>query len=520
MARRIVLPLALSLSTACSYSGMDSGAWDSGWGAYAGDAGGGAAYDSGDSEADDYDPEVEDDYSSLSPAPTARYVFVANPDRGTVTRIATADLSVVTTEVGVDPHVVRTTADGNTAVVFNRGTDDLSILNADTLEERRVPVRPDFNQMVMTPDGAWVALFHDAGAREDGDLSDGAWSFNEVSLVNVDTGDHFPMVVGFNPREIQFSDDSARMVVVSDAYLAVVELDAETPTPERIAIAEDTIEPPLAEELLLTPDGTQALVRQFGAPHLLVVGLLDGAVDFVDVGDTPTDLDVTPDGLQAVAVARGTGELWIYDLFDLTATPEVVALPSGEVLGSIVMSPDNETALLYSTASGVSRYASWDRTGAGDAVDVHSSVKPISGVEVSPDGRVALLTHDIENGDTDVDSVFFDEHALTMVELADFFANPIRLPAAPTETAETEDGDLGFVILEAEPRVVQLDFTSLLHDDISLRSPAVHLGVLPGTRSVYISQEHDLGRISFYDADSSELQTITGFELNAGIEVE
>jgi hypothetical protein len=41
---------------------------------------------------------------------------------------------------------------------------------------------------------------------------------------------------------------------------------------------------------------------------------------------------------------------------------------------------------------------------------------------------------------------------------------------------------------------------------------------------VYISQEHDLGRISFYnpDADSSagesELQTVTGFELNSAID--
>jgi hypothetical protein len=68
--------------------------------------------------------------------------------------------------------------------------------------------------------------------------------------------------------------------------------------------------------------------------------------------------------------------------------------------------------------------------------------------------------------------------------------------------------------------VVQLDFSSLLHDDIELRSPAVHLGVLPATRSIYVSQEHDLGRISFYDADSGDVQTITGFELNAGIEVE
>jgi hypothetical protein len=33
-----------------------------------------------------------------------------------------------------------------------------------------------------------------------------------------------------------------------------------------------------------------------------------------------------------------------------------------------------------------------------------------------------------------------------------------------------------------------------------------------------VSQQHDLGRISFYDPDAGALDTLTGFELNAGIE--
>lgn len=507
------LAAALLLQACGSYGGLDSGGWVSAEGSA-------DVYDGGAQGETELPPEVEDDYARLAPAPTAQYVFVANPDRGTLTRISVADLAVLTTPVGVDPHVVRTTPDGATAVVFNRGTDDLSIVDSATLTSRRVAVRPDFNALVLSPDGTWAALFHDADRREDGDLGDGASSFNEVSLVHLADGTHIPMVVGFNPREIQFTGDSGRMVVVSDAYLAVVDLTADTPEPIRIAIAEDTVEPPPAEELLLTPDGTQALVRQYGAPHLVLVGLTDGSVHLLEVGDTPTDLDVTPDGLQAVAVARGSGELWIYDLLDLAAPPEIVALPAGEVLGSLVMSPDNDKALLFSTVSEVSRYVSWDRTRPDDPVDVHGSVKPISSVRMSPDGRAALLTHDAANGDTDPDSVFYDQHALSMVSLDSFFSNPIRLPAAPIEATATDDGALGFVILEDQARMVQLDFEALLHDDIEVRSPAVHLGALPGTHTVFVSQTHDLGRISFFDADSAELQTITGFELNAGIEVD
>jgi len=500
------------------------GSWDSGWDT--GGWGGSAAADSdggggGGGDLDDgYDSEVEVDEDGLLPAATERYVFVANPLRNTVSRITVADLSVITTEVGVDPLVVRTSPDHSTAVVFNRGTDDLSIVDSASMAVRTVAVRPDFNAMVMSPDGAWVACFHDAENREADDLSDGAWSFNEVSLVEVATGNHWPLVVGFNPREISFSGDAARMVVVSDAYLAVVELDADNPDPVRIPIAEDTIEPPLAEEVLITPGGTQALVRQAGGEHLVLADLLSLSTTLLPVGDTPTDLDVTPDGLQAVAVARGTGELWIYDLADLEATPEVLELPAGEVLGSLVMSPDNNQALLYSTASGVSRYTSWHRDRPDAPFEVHGSVKPISAVRLSPDGGVALLTHDRENGDVDSDSVFYDEHAITMVDLDDFFANPIRMPDAPSETAVTDDGTLGFLIMDERPDLVQLDFQSLLHDDIDLKSGAEHMGVMPGTRLVYVSQTHDLGRISFFDADSGDLSTITGFELNAGIEVE
>jgi DNA-binding beta-propeller fold protein YncE len=506
--------LAAAGTVGCSAADYgDSGGWSATAADY--DEGGSLADD--DADVDEYAPEEEDAYSVLPPATTDAFVFVANPDRNTVTRVSVADLSVITAEVGVDPHVVETTADYATAVSFNRGTDDISIIDSQTLAVQTVSVRPDFNQMVMSGDGKWVACFHDADRREAEDLSEATWSFNEVSLVNIETRQHLPMVVGFNPREIRFSADNKQMVVVSDAYLAVVDLTAETPEPVRIPIAADTIDPPVAEEVVLTPDGRFALVRQFGASDLVVAALDSGEVNFIDVGDNPTDIDVTPDGTRAVAVARGSGELWIYDLADLFATPEVIAMPEGEVLGSVVLSPDNSKGLLYSTASNASRYTSWDRT-TGE-MDVLASVKPVSGIRVSPDGGVALLAHDIENGDTDPESPFYNPYAVTLVELETFFANPIRLPGEPTEFGATADGDLGFVIMEGQPTLVQLNYRTLIHDQVDLKSGAVHMGVLPETRTVYASQEHDLGRISFYDADSATLQTITGFELNSGIEV-
>jgi hypothetical protein len=220
-------------------------------------------------------------------------------------------------------------------------------------------------------------------------------------------------------------------------------------------------------------------------------------------------------------VARGSGELWVYDLADPFAGADVIALPDGEVFGSVLMSPDSSKGLLYSTASGMSRFASWDRTAEdpNDAISVRSLVKPVGSMAVSPTGGTALVFHDDSNGeDVDSSSPFYGEYALTMIDLSDFFANPLLLPAEPTGYADTEDGQTGFFVMDGEPYLEVLHYDSLLYNEIELKSEPVHLGVLPETRTAYISQEHDLGRISFFDVDADELQTITGFELNAGIQ--
>ncbi len=475
----------------------------------------------GTSDADDgYESEVEDDFLSLQPATTNVYVFVANPNRNTVSRINVDDLSVLTTDVGVDPSVVETTDDYTMAVTFNEGGDSVTIIDAATLETTEIEVRDNFNQMKMSPDGNWIICYHDADA-EDSSASGGAQSFNEVSLVNLSTHEHTAMVVGFNPRDVQFSADSSMAVVVSDAYLAVIDLLEAAPSPNRIQISEDLIDPPLAEEVLLVPDGTYAFVRQFGATELVVVDILTELVDWVEVGENPTDIDVTPDGSQAVAVARGSGELWVYDLADPYSEAEVIELPPDEVFGSVLMSPDGSKGLLYSTATGVSRFASWDRHAEDpeEAIEILSLVKPVKSMAVSPTGGTALVFHDDSNGeDVDSSSPFYGEYALTMIDLSDFFANPLLLPAEPTGYADTADGETGFFVMDGESYLEILHYDSLLYDEVELKSSPVHLGVLPETRTAYISQEHDLGRISFYNVDDAELETITGFELNAGIQ--
>ncbi|MDP6931781.1 MAG: hypothetical protein QGG40_02650, partial [Myxococcota bacterium] len=230
-------------------------------------------------------------------------------------------------------------------------------------------------------------------------------------------------------------------------------------------------------------------------------------------------LDLTPDGTQAVVVARGSGELWVYDVADLFGSPEVITLPEDGTFGSVILSPDDTKGLLYSTATSESIYASWDRTDpdAETAITTHPLVKPVSQATISPTGGTALIFHPEENTD-DSDPFYDDHYGISMVDLDSFLSNDYRLTGEPTAYADSDDGTHGFFVMEEEQYLQVLTYSSLILDEVELKSDPVHVGVLPDTAWAYVSQEHDLGRISFYDAETDDLNTITGFELNSGIE--
>src|SRR5215203_1428572 len=90
---------------ACSADGNLNGAMDESsdtgfYGAPSDDSGTNASDDSG---MDTAPPEQEESFLALLPAATDAYVFIANPDRDTVTRVAMPSLSVITATVGHIP---------------------------------------------------------------------------------------------------------------------------------------------------------------------------------------------------------------------------------------------------------------------------------------------------------------------------------------------------------------------------------------------------------------------------------
>ncbi len=520
MTRRTCVPifLLLPLYASCSADNglMSKDASDTGWNGDA-DADSDADSDS-DADADTGGSENEDPYFKLPPAATQSYVFVANPDRNTITRIKVPELSVETRDVGEQPTQVQTTGDYRRAVTLNEGSDDISIIDAETFDVRTVAIRENFNAMSLSTDGNWTACWYDPDA-DSASSSGGIQTFNEVSFVNLETGVHTPMVVGFNPRSLRWSADGKLAVVISDASLAIVDLTVDPLTPQLVPIADDELNAPAAEEVELSPDSNWAFVRQFGTSDIVVVDLHGLTADHVPVGNNPTDLDLSPDGTQVAVMARGDHQLWLFDAVDPFATPRVVSTPSGTNYGSVLYAGDGAQAVLYTSATLVSQFATWNT--ATDVMSEHSLVKPVKSMAVSPTGGSLLVFHtDDDAADADPSSPFYGEWALTLVDLDDYRQNPILLPAEPSGYSTTTDGNYGFYLLEGYNFLEVLDFQTMLPEEISLKSAPVFVGTLPETDIAFASQVHDLGRISFYTADVGTLDTVTGFELNSQIDHE
>ncbi len=512
-----LIPLLLLPLAGCSEYNMSepTSARDAGSAEDAAPADGGDYADTGDAD-EDGPSEEESDYLRLAPAATDQYVFVANPDRDTLTRVAVSTLEVRTVAVGRIPSTVQTTSDYRLAVTLDEGDDSVSMVYAETLAVESVPIRDNMNQLSLAPDGAWAMAWYDPDAESLG-VSDGVTSFNEVSFVRMDPLTHLAMAVGYNPKGVRWSDDGKLAVVVSDGSLAVVDLTQETPSARLIELVEDPLDAPVAEEVVLSADGSYAFVRQRSVEDLLVVDLVNGVVDKLVVGTDPTDMDLSVDGERLSVVARNSRQVWTFDVQNPYADATVVDFPSTRAYGSLAFTGDGLRALLYTNASLIDSLAIWDL--GDDSFDERALVKPVASVGLSPQGDTAIVFHTKENADdAESDDPFYNEWAVTLLETDGFGENRLLLPAEPAGYTVSDDNLWGFFILEGESLIEACSFETLIPQLVALPSEPVFVGTLPGHDVAWASQQHDLGRLSFYDAGADSLDTITGFELNSEIE--
>lgn len=474
------------------------------------------SFDDDSGEADTDPPETEESPLLYRPAVTDQYLFVVNADRNTITRVNVESLAVDTVAVGKVPTTVETTVDGSRAVILNEGDDTLAVVQAEDLSVAIVPLRDGMNRLSLAESGEWAMTWYDDSWPSSGTWA-GVISFNEVSFARLDDAVHVPLVVGFRPHGVEWSDDGDRAVVVSDTVLAVVDLTMDNPTATMLSITDEQDDPPAAEEVILSPDGQYAIVRQFGANGLLVVDLTDGERTTLALQGTPTDMDVDPTGTRLAVLVRARQEIYEFDLADVLAAPTLTTLDTEDEYGSLAYCGPDGLAALFTNATLTPKMAIWNAA-TGDVTE-KTLVKPVATVGAIEAKSSALVFHTEDNqNDIEDEDPFYNAWGITLLDLETMQATPLLLAGETEAWGATDDGDWAFVGLADKPLLEVLDLSSHLPYEVQLSSIPSNVGALPGRAVGYASMEHDLGRIGFYDTESGDLDTLTGFELNSEIE--
>ena len=116
--------------------------------------------------------------------------------------------------------------------------------------------------------------------------------------------------VGYRPTRLAFAADEARVFAVTEPGVSVVALDGIEPSVVALVeVSDDPLENPASRDVTITPDGKYALVRRDDSPAVSLVTLDGGEKKDITLSGNVTDLDLSEDGLRAVAVIRDKSEV-------------------------------------------------------------------------------------------------------------------------------------------------------------------------------------------------------------------
>lgn len=523
---------AAGCSDASSGDGF-SGEWEPYY-----DTGGtsGASGDTGGGSSQDTSLPPEEELALQTPEAARDFVFVASGTLDMVARIEARSLEIENVPVGDDPIEVRTRPTINTAVVLNRGSADVSVLHAvvdGPTTEARLGVEPGLNRLEISPAGDFAVAYFDASRAKP---TDPLGSLQAVSLIRTGTDQEIAvnLAVSFNVRSVQFDAASTRAFMITDDFLHIVDMNAviEDPTThdpgQRIALSEDPTQTAEDREVHVTEDGNFAMVRSLSAAQIDIIELATGNRRVVTLSGPASDLDLLPEGRGAVAVVRDQAELVLLSL-PLAFTSEnagvqtISAAQNDLTVGQALLSDDGTRAVVFSTADESARIGLLTIETATLDVWRLGSGKSVRGAVLSPDGGWVMVKHRPQTG---ADPVLASE-GFSIIKLPDpnddasgFYDKLFQTDAEIGPGLFTQNvDDTGHLLVLITDAAQMLDVQlSTMHDRQELLgSPPMVLGSMPLAERVYISQRHDLGRISFFDLPTGQLQTVTGFELNSRI---
>ncbi|MDP3273829.1 MAG: hypothetical protein Q8Q09_01450 [Deltaproteobacteria bacterium] len=305
-------------------------------------------------------------------------------------------------------------------------------------------------------------------------------------------------------------------------------VDVPTPRDTSVIVDGSLVDPrETPTDVSVTPDGRYAIARNEGSRILRLIDLRTRTISRIDAGGDVTDLDLSADGTFAVAVLREQSRVLRVPVPGGFMAPASVRRTDlrGEVFGSVSLAPDGRRALLFTTALDARRILVMDLVGADGTIAL-TVRKTVRAVAYAPDSRTALVLHRVATGDP-------NERGISLQTMIDRTPGYSMLePSARFVKLQLTRADLGpfaivpggthaFLLQRADARAIadvdRVDLRSFVVTTTSLGSPPSSVGAVPAARRVFVGQQHPEGRISFIDWESGELQSVTGFELNARV---
>jgi hypothetical protein len=496
-------------------------------------------------------PEIEQDLGA--PVSSLRYVWVAMTSEDKLAKIDGETLAVSAIPVGHHPQVVVTMPGTDTAVVLDEVDDPHTqtggtatvVRPANGTDTTEVyPVLPNFNRIATSPNGKYAVAFFDLAKAisEAGSLQavKHVGSYQDVSVLSLEPGSqaHVDLTVGFKPRAVEFDASGQHAYVITETGVSIIDLAAVTQgTPTiipPIAVTDDPSANGDDVEVHILPSGDYAVVRVPGSASLRVVritGPTAGTATTIGLPAEPTDLDLAPSGGRVYVVTRAPATLTAIDVpGDLADLNAIETVDLGAILaGQLVLSPDGSHAVLYTNAFLDEHLTVVDLTQPGLPHTTYPLQKSIRTIGFDPSGAHVIVVHARAPGDP-ATAQTFDEYidrspGYSSVDLASGFSKLQITPVDPGTFSFAPGAPRAYLTLDGGDtdgstwavQTIELD-TGVVRT-IPLNSPPSAIGVLPGASSgkVFVNQRHPLGRVTFLDVLTSDVRTVTGFDLNSRV---
>lgn len=413
-----------------------------------------------------------------------------------------ADGEALQLAVGFRIERVMFTEDSSAALILS--DDGVSVVTADEIsDDALVPpvavLPPDLQrfdrvdrEVTLDPDGEWAV------AR--------VTTYEGVVLTDLATGVQWRVPLPATPTDLDWVDGDTPRVLgmlreIDYAFIATI--------PDGLIAAADAL--PQPEDMGTTPD--------MGADDM---GTGDMGAGDMGTGDMA---DVAPD----------TGASAQVDLPTMPATGFTYLAVTEPNMGAAQVAPSSTEALLFSTIGEERRAVLVDLETLGQRG--LSFEKGVRGAIADDDGNTFVVLHSREEGQIPVGASPADPEYIARswgISIVDVETAATRLVLTEQKpgdaTLYTGDGvaDQLYMIFElptdssadvpALRDVLRVDLQSFSTQTFRVPSLPEGIGRIDAAQKVFVNQIHPQGRITFVDVVTDRRQTVTGYQLNAGID--